>query len=811
MALAQGDRFTLARSSDGVPLALKVGRPTAQGDRFTLVRGADGVPLPAKVEVVRSQEDRGMLVETSDGVPILVKSPSAGGLYVAGSFTNVGGVRGQHAEKRADGWHLSGDGMNGTVYAYCEFGGALYCFGDFTQDGQNTVTYGRWAKWNATTEKWDDLDGAGFNGTVYDAMVFNGELVVCGAFSTMDGNAMRRVAAWNGTTWRELGDGFNSNGYRLINHGGVLWCCGAFTKDGPGVVNLKYVAYYDPVGDVWVQPGNGADNAIWGMASFNSDLYVCGFFVNMDGTGIKYVAKWTAGAWARVGASDFNTYCRFLLEHDGRLYMAGLFTTYGGAPMKYIARLNNSTGEWVKDFDPDGVINAAPGLVIRGMWLMGSQLVVGYVTTDATKSDVTLGAQYMPEFSGTAWALRIDEGWNAAPHGIYVYGDRTFFGGGTWALSESFGFRTSHRVAKLNLTTGVWSTLGTAQYGLWKIATENIGSAAGLTEYDGKVICFAASSDSTKEWGRYYDPADNEWKAWPEEGKGVFTWSAGVYFNGVRGIVIDPVDGKPVIYGGFSAVDGVAVPGCAKWNPDTGTFSDFFGGAFTAPAVGKYLTALACIDGIWYASGTMTQLNGADATKYFAYRTEDLAWHAINTTIDEKAHCIIADPNVAGDILFGGRFTGADGKTLNGFCRYTPGDTTFNPIDALGANTGVTVATGWPYCALLDADGNVLFGGTITEVKNGPVVAWGLVKWDGAALTAIGKSTAGTNLYGQVFDMTLIGGVVHLMAVAFTETDVRGQYISIGNLVTYDSETDAFVPLGITHVGNPFSMLYSEK
>ena len=79
----------------------------------------------------------------------------------------------------------------------------MYALGYFRRTGANWV--GRCARWNGSA--WVPVGtGIGFNGTVYDAVIYNNKLYACGDFTSMDGIPVNYIARFNGVSWEPAGD-----------------------------------------------------------------------------------------------------------------------------------------------------------------------------------------------------------------------------------------------------------------------------------------------------------------------------------------------------------------------------------------------------------------------------------------------------------------------------------------------------------------------------------------------------------------------------------------------------------------------------
>ena len=85
-----------------------------------------------------------------------------------------------------------------------------------------------------------------------------------------------RVAAWDGTQWRAMGNGFGASVRVLHVHNGELYAGGDFLVTG----GIQYVARWN--GSTWVPLGtnaqNGANNSVYAMTTYGGNLVIGGYF-----------------------------------------------------------------------------------------------------------------------------------------------------------------------------------------------------------------------------------------------------------------------------------------------------------------------------------------------------------------------------------------------------------------------------------------------------------------------------------------------------------------------------------------------------
>jgi hypothetical protein len=137
-------------------------------------------------------------------------------LYVAGLFTNAGGITASHiAMWDGNSWFAVGGGVvgSGTISSLTTIGDDLYAGGNFTNMGG--VPVARIAKWDGTN--WSALgSGVTFPGSssasVLGMAAFGPDLYVSGGFRSAGGKTSYYLGHWN--------DQFNFNTPQLIN---PLW------------------------------------------------------------------------------------------------------------------------------------------------------------------------------------------------------------------------------------------------------------------------------------------------------------------------------------------------------------------------------------------------------------------------------------------------------------------------------------------------------------------------------------------------------------------------------------------------------------
>lgn len=245
-------------------------------------------------------------------------------------------------EKLGSGFYLeganSGQFYTCSIYDVIEYNGDIYASGEFNRNGGQVVN--GIAKWDGTD--WSPL-GEGLTDPIFgqviyphQMLVFNGQLLVCGNFSTAGGTAVNGVAVWDGGAWSALGEGFNSTVYALGVFNGELYAGGDFSQSG--TTALAAVAKWD--GSKWVSPGFGFQytnpNAylfVHTIQAIEGKLYLAGGFDrvvpdNGSATAVGSIIEYD-GLSIHTLEGGANNDVEGLIGYDGKLLVGGFFSIVG--------------------------------------------------------------------------------------------------------------------------------------------------------------------------------------------------------------------------------------------------------------------------------------------------------------------------------------------------------------------------------------------------------------------------------------------------------------------------------------------------
>lgn len=337
-------------ANDRISAIVRAGDRIYLGGRFTALENKDGRSI-ARNRLAAVDANTGEVVAdwnpNADGtVRAMALSPDGSRLYVAGSFTNVGG----YGRKRLAAIHLatgkvdaawSADASN-TVGALDVSGGGVYAGGSFTSvEGK---TRKRLAKLDLTTGALDPNWTPSADDTVR-ALKFSDDgsrLYVGGYFRSIsgqarrfaaldpetgavdggfrptpnDGNSIWSIAVYGGRVFVGTGDelegieafdavtgqrawylGGNGDVQAITVKDGTLYAGGHFSEMG-GLTRRRLVAVDAATGTIdsqWTPNVSTEGSGVWGMASYGAHLYVGGDFRSISGEPHERFAQFPDG------------------------------------------------------------------------------------------------------------------------------------------------------------------------------------------------------------------------------------------------------------------------------------------------------------------------------------------------------------------------------------------------------------------------------------------------------------------------------------------------------------------------------------
>lgn len=334
---------------------------------------------------------------------VFALAPSTNGLVAGGYLGWAGGRPARRvAMLTANGWKAMGSipapGLNSWVADFEPYAGGLVLAGGFTSAGGETaVGLVHWAGGGYRRLGNFDL------GYPVVAHAEGQDLYVGGAFLSVDGVFVYRIARFDGRSWHAMGQGLGHRG--LGNYTDTVWDIVRFQGDlyAAGQFNFPDFAGYNLArwdGQQWVPAGwiGRYSGSYWEvplvMAADPNHLYVGGTFLSVNGEPIRGIARWNGSEWSMLG-EGLNGDVYDLAIHEGQLYAVGDFTASGTQALPFIGRWDGE--QW----HPVGVscCGSAPSQLLTNITIHGQHIYVG----SASPYLGSLEVNHIARFDGLRW------------------------------------------------------------------------------------------------------------------------------------------------------------------------------------------------------------------------------------------------------------------------------------------------------------------------------------------------------------------------------------------------------------------------
>lgn len=256
---------------------------------------------------------------------------------------------------------------------------------------------------------------------------FDGNLIMGGQFSEVEGVSAVNIAEWDGSAWSQVGDGLFGDVRCLAVYNNELYAGGNISGNAMGQGNLPSVCKLS--NGVWV---GVSDANVVGIADdmmvWNGELYV----VCNDWSLPNKVMKFDGSTWTQVGADlgqfGGNHRAECVGAFNNELYVGGRFAGVGTGGANRLAKLNGTSWESV-DFPVLGEVNGIIAGWINCMVEYNGELFVGGVFSDFSGVSSTATPR-LASFDGTTWTgYPFDQNAAGEVKDLLVYNDILYVAG----------------------------------------------------------------------------------------------------------------------------------------------------------------------------------------------------------------------------------------------------------------------------------------------------------------------------------------------------------------------------------------------
>jgi uncharacterized delta-60 repeat protein len=701
-----------------------------------------------------------------NGTVNAIAGPAGGPLIVVGSFTDVNGEARTNVVRLAASGQIDAAfqpaRINNTIEAVVvQADGKVIIGGAFTE--VNGVGRNRIARLNGDGTLDVGFDpGTGFNSTVQAlALQENGRIVVGGSFTQYQSAGrpylVRLLTDGSVDASYGIGSGPNNSVQALVlQPDGKALIGGAFTEvNGVGrnrIARLNANGALDPGFD----PGAGFNSTVETLAvEGDGRIVVGGSFTLFNGTGQNRLVRLTPegllDASLSIGAGFNSTVETVVVQGDGKVLVGGRFTQYAGATRNRLVRL-------LPEGAVDPVFNVGSGAnnTVHALWVQSEEhvLVGGEFTQineinwarlarlqTATSApggalEFALGRFEVVEGEGSATievvrigpddqAVQVDYATANGTAGIADYepasGTLSFAAGQSSAsftvtiLEDDLAENDETVLLSLSNPSG-GAELGSRRESVLVIVNDDFPTGQGMTDWNyaslglnGSVLGIAPALE-----GRLMVVGDftvlagvsrNRIARLNEDGTVDGGFNPAAYANNTIEAVVVQADGKAIIGGAFTEVNGVGRNRIARLNGD-GTLDVGFD-----PGTGFNSTVQALAlqeNGRIVVGGSFTQYQSAGRPYLVRLLTDGSvdASYGIGSGPNNSVQALVLQPD--GKALIGGAFTEVNGVGRNRIARLNANgalDPGFDP----GAGFNSTVET-----LAVEGDGRIVVGGSFT-------------------------------------------------------------------------------------------------
>ncbi len=600
--------------------------------------------------------------------------------------------------------------------------GRFYAAGTFTSvDGTARYGVARFLANGALDTTWTPAPITGSTVTTMVAQP-DGKIILGGAFLSVGGVSSSRIVRLNADGSMDsgfaTGSGFSSTVNALaLQADGKIVAGGAFTSINSFAAQRIARLNVDGTVDTSFNSILGFDGTVSAVAlQADGKIVAGGSFTSYNGVIATRIARLngdgTLDSGFVTGAGFDSTVSALAVQTDARIVVGGAFATYNGASSSRIARLHPSG---VRDSSlPVGAgfnstvsalaVQASDGKILAG----GSFTTYNGVPANRLARLDAVGGALDASFNTTLGA-----GFNNTVSTVVVQAGGEVLAGGLFTLLNNLD---RGGIARLQANGSIDASVVAAcrapgtVFATQPVAGGKLVVGGAFTHVDGVPLANLARFN-----------ADGSLDA-------VFHTALGIGFGGTVRALLNQADGKLLVGGSFTTVNGAAATRIARLNVDGGLDT-----AFTvATGLGFNSTVLALTpwaDGKVLVGGSFTTLNGGSAnfiTRLAASGARDEFFNTypgtgFNSTVNAIA---VQFDGTTHKIVVGGTFTTFNDATLTnlvaGALARLDGDGKFDPSFALG--TGFEIASLAPSVTALaiQPDNKIIAVGGFSSYNGSP-------------------------------------------------------------------------------------------
>jgi uncharacterized delta-60 repeat protein len=587
-----------------------------------------------------------------------------------------------------------GSGFNGNVYTSAiQSDGKIILGGAFgIFNGVNAYRIARINSNGSLDESF--YQGTGFNQTVLTSVIQNdGKILVGGFFTSYNGTNINRIARLNTDGSIDVtfnpGDGFDGTVNTIaIQPDGKLIVGGQFTSYNGTTRNRIARLNSDGTLDTGFDPGLGFDNAVFSISlQSNGKIVAGGNFSFFNGVSKNNIARINTNG-SLDGTFDsglgFDSWVHTTtIQPDGKIVLGGGFSSFNGTTLNRIARLN-------EDGTLDDSFNSGTGFDAL-VWSIAIQ----------SDGKLILGGDFA-SFNGTSLNriarlngdgsldLSFDSGTGFDSFLATVYTTSIQFDGDIIVGGQ---FTTYNGVTRNRLTR--LSNDGSVDVAFNLAVGFNASVLTSAIQGDGKIIVGGVFTS-------FNNSALNRIARLNSDGTTDLTFNVGSGFTGnVHAIALQP-DGKAIVGGLFNSYNGSSVSNIVRLNQD-GTIDLTFDTGTTLNGVIFSISLQS--DGKIIVGGAFTSLNGSTVNRIARLNSDGYVDITFNSGTGFNMSVNTISIQSDGKIIVGGDFNEFNGMPINRIARLNSDgslDATFNT--GTGFNEGVLTS-------YVQADGKIMLGG----------------------------------------------------------------------------------------------------